>query len=119
MMGAAVFFFLNGTMPLANAVMTVMISFMVFSQIQSAGSAAASLRVVGSSIDHADQIKSLPEMDSSGADIAPASHEISLDHVSFSYDKKPILQDVSVRIPDQTTTAIVGPSGSGKPLSAI
>ena len=114
MMGAAVFFFLNGTMPLANAVMTVMISFMVFSQIQSAGSAAASLRVVGSSIDHADQIKSLPEMDSSGADIAPASHEISLDHVSFSYDKKPILQDVSVRIPDQTTTAIVGPSGSGK-----
>ena len=114
MMGAAVFFFLNGTMPLANAVMTVMISFMVFSQIQSAGSAAAILRVVGSSIDHADQIKSLPEMDSSGADIAPVSHEISLDHVSFSYDKKPILQDVSVRIPDQTTTAIVGPSGSGK-----
>lgn len=114
MMGAAVFFFLNETMPLANAVMTVIISFMVFSQIQSAGSAAASLRVVGSSIDHADQIKALPEMDSSGSDIAPASHEISLDHVSFSYDKKPILQDVSVRIPDQTTTAIVGPSGSGK-----
>ena len=70
--------------------------------------------MVGSSIDHADQIKALPEMDSSGTDIAPASHEISLDHVSFSYDKKPILQDVSVRIPDQTTTAIVGPSGSGK-----
>ena len=114
MMGAAVFFFLNGTMALANGVMTVIISFMVFSQIQSAGSAAAILRVVGSSIDHADQIKGLPEMDSSGADIAPVSHEISLDHVSFSYDKKPILQDVSVRIPDQTTTAIVGPSGSGK-----
>ncbi len=34
--------------------------------------------------------------------------------MTFSYDKKPILQDVSVRIPDQTTTAIVGPSGSGK-----
>ena len=114
MMGAAVFFFLNGTMALANGVMTVIISFMVFSQIQSAGSATAILRVVGSSIDHADQIKALPEMDSSGTDIAPASHEISLDHVSFSYDKKPILQDVSVRIPDQTTTAIVGPSGSGK-----
>ena len=114
MMGAAVFFFLNGTMPLANGVMTVIISFMVFSQIQSAGSAAAILRVVGSSIGHADQIQALPEMDSSGTVLAPVSHEISLDHVSFSYDKKPILQDVSVRIPDQTTTAIVGPSGSGK-----
>ncbi len=56
-------------MPLANGVMTVIISFMVFSQIQSAGSAAAILRVVGSSIDHADQIKALPEMDSSGRPI--------------------------------------------------
>src|SRR5699024_9884698 len=34
--------------------------------------------------------------------------------VDFSYDRKPILKDVSITIPDKTTTAIVGPSGSGK-----
>ena len=34
--------------------------------------------------------------------------------MDFSYEKKAILQDVSLTIPDKTTTAIVGPSGSGK-----
>ena len=37
-----------------------------------------------------------------------------MEHVDFSYDSKPILKNVSLAIPDKTTTAIVGPSGSGK-----
>ena len=112
--GAAVLFFLNGTMSLANALTTVIISFLIFSQIQSAGSAAAGLRVVGSSIDHADQINGIREMDDKGKVIHPQKHDISIEHVDFSYDSKPILKNVSVTIPDRTTTAIVGPSGSGK-----
>ena len=44
----------------------------------------------------------------------PKAHDISFEHVDFSYDRKPILKDVSITIPDKTTTAIVGPSGSGK-----
>ena len=112
--GAAVLFFLNGTMSLANALMAVIISFLIFSQIQSAGSAAAGLRVVGSSIDHADQINGIREMDDKGKEIHPQKHDISMEHVDFSYDSKPILKNVSVTIPDRTTTAIVGPSGSGK-----
>ena len=112
--GAAVLFFLNGTMSLANALMAVIISFLIFSQIQSAGSAAAGLRVVGSSIDHADQINGIREMDDKGKEIHPQKHDISMEHVDFSYDSKPILKNVSVTIPDKTTTAIVGPSGSGK-----
>ena len=112
--GAAVLFFLNGTMSLANALTTVIISFLIFSQIQSAGSAAAGLRVVGSSIDHADQINGIREMDDKGKEIHPQKHDISMEHVDFSYDSKPILKNVSLTIPDKTTTAIVGPSGSGK-----
>lgn len=113
-MGAAVLFCLNGTMSLPDALMTITISFMVFSQIQSTGSAAAGLRVVGSSISHADQIDDIAEMDSIGEYIHPQTHDICFDHVKFSYDKRPILKDISVVIPDRTTTAIVGPSGSGK-----
>ena len=112
--GAAVLFCLNGSMSLANALTTVIISFLIFSQIQSAGSAAAGLRVVGSSIDHADQINGIREMDDKGKEIHPQKHDISMEHVDFSYDSKPILKNVSVTIPDRTTTAIVGPSGSGK-----
>ena len=112
--GAAVVFCLSGSMILPNALMTVIISFMIFSQIQSAGSAVASLRVVGSAIDHADQIDNIPEIDGRGRDIHPKKHDIVFEHVNFSYDRKPILKDVSIAIPDKTTTAIVGPSGSGK-----
>ena len=113
-MGAGIIFCLNGSMTLSSALMTVIISFMVFSQIQSTGSAVSLLRVVGSSIDHADQIDGIPEMDSTGRPVSPERHDISFDHVDFSYDKRPILKDVSITIPDCTTTAIIGPSGSGK-----
>ena len=113
-MGAAVIFVLDGSMTLTNGLMTIVVSFMVFSQIQSAGSAMAGLRVVGSSIDHADQIDKIPEMDERGKDIYPSKHDISFEHVNFSYDRKPILKDITLSIPNKTTTAIVGPSGSGK-----
>ena len=113
-MGAGIIFCLNGSMTLSEALMTVVISFLVFSQIQSTGSAVSLLRVVGSSIDHADQIDEIPEMDSTGRPVSPKKHDISFDHVDFSYDKRPILKDISITIPDCTTTAIIGPSGSGK-----
>src|SRR5579863_3230928 len=41
--------------------------------------------------------------------------EIVFDHVSFRYDpRRPILDDVSFRVPPGGTLAIVGPSGAGK-----
>jgi ATP-binding cassette, subfamily B, heavy metal transporter len=50
---------------------------------------------------------------------APELHvsrgEIVFDRVSFSYDpRRPILDDVSFRVPPGGTLAIVGPSGGGK-----
>ena len=41
--------------------------------------------------------------------------EIVFDHVSFKYDaRRPILKDISFRVPAGKKVAIVGPSGSGK-----
>ena len=113
-LAAAVWLYLNGSLTLANALMAVIISFLIFSQIQSAGSGVSALRLVGSSIDHANQVDQIPEMDQDGAALHPDSHNIVFDHVDFSYGSRPILKDVSLTIPDRTTTAIVGPSGSGK-----
>lgn len=47
----------------------------------------------------------------------PADHSIALTNVSFTYpgnDLRPVLHDISLRIPAGKTTAIVGTSGSGK-----
>ena len=114
MMLAAVLFCRNGSMGLAEALMSVIMSFLVFAQIESAGSGLSIMRVVESSINHANQTDTIPQMDSEGQVIAPRAHDIQLEHVSFSYEQKEILHDISLSIPDKTTTAIIGPSGSGK-----
>lgn len=114
MMFAAAVFFLNGSMPLADALMCMIMSFLVFAQIVLAGSGMSLLRLVGSSIDHANQIDEIPQMDIAGKPITPKKHEIEFENVSFSYEQKEILHDISVKLPDKTTTAIIGPSGSGK-----
>ena len=110
----AVVFFLGGSMTLVNALMVVIMSFLVFAQVQSAGSGLSMLRLVSSSIDHAGQLDKVPQMDEGGKAITPAAHDITFENVSFSYEKKEILHQVSLTIPDKTTTAIIGPSGSGK-----
>lgn len=114
MMLTAVLLYLKGAMPLANALMSVIISFMVFAQIESAGSSMAILRVASSAIDHANQTDEIPEMDEGGKAFAVEKHDIVFDDVRFSYEKKEILHGISVTIPDKTTTAVIGPSGSGK-----
>lgn len=114
MMFAGVAFYLNGAMTLADALMCVIISFLVFAQIESAGSGMAILRVAASSIDHANQIDDIPQMDSDGRAVLPENHDIEFKNVSFSYDKKEILHNISVILPNKTTTAVIGPSGSGK-----
>ena len=118
-LAASVGLCLTEAMSLANALMAVIVSFLIFSQIQSAGSGVSALRLVGSSIDHANQVDDIPEMDQRGTAIRPESHEIVFDHVNFSYGSRPILKDVSLTIPDRTTTAIVGPSGSGKTTTIL
>jgi ATP-binding cassette subfamily B protein len=56
----------------------------------------------------------MPPMDIDGAEITPAKRDIELKNVDFSYDRRKIIDNVSLTIPEKTTTAFVGPSGGGK-----
>lgn len=111
---ASISFYLNGTLSLVYCLMMMVSSFMVFEQLKTAGSSMANLRITESSISRANEIDSVPVMDDRGREIVPQTHNIQLEKVDFSYETRPVLQDVSLCIPDKTTTAIVGPSGSGK-----
>lgn len=111
---ASISFYLNGTFSLVYCLMMMVSSFMVFEQLKTAGSSMANLRITESSINRANEIDSVPVMDDHGRKIVPQTHNIELESVDFSYETRPVLQDVSLCIPDKTTTAIVGPSGSGK-----
>jgi ATP-binding cassette, subfamily B, bacterial len=47
--------------------------------------------------------------------LSPLATQISLEHVTFGYDEnQPILHDLTIDIPADSTVALVGPSGCGK-----
>ena len=114
MMLAAVVFWANGTMSLANTLMVLVMAFLVFNQIKAFGMGVSMLRMAAASIDRTLETEQMPRMDEHGKAVSPKSHDITFDHVSFSYENKQILHDINVTLPNKTTTAIVGPSGSGK-----
>lgn len=111
---AAIIFCLGGTMELSNCLLMLICSFILFEQLDSAGSFSSLFRSIDIGVDKAISILNVEPMDIDGEDLSPRCEDITLSHVSFSYDSKPILRDVSLTVPEKTTVAIVGPSGSGK-----
>lgn len=112
--GAGIFFYQRGELSFLNTVMTIIVSFLAFSQIKLAGSATTSLRIVSGSIEQTKKLEEFPQMDIEGKDIKPDNSNIIFENVEFSYSGKKILDDISIEIPQNQMTAIVGPSGAGK-----
>ena len=111
---AAIAFYFGGTMELSNCLLMLICSFILFEQLDSAGSFSSLFRSIDIGVDKANAILNVKPMDIDGEDITPEHEDIVLTDVDFSYDSKPILRHVSLTIPEKSTAAIVGPSGSGK-----
>ena len=110
----SVAFYLNGTMELLNAVVMILAAFILFGALDTAGNYSALLRNVDLYVGKAQAVLNMPTMDIDGKDIIPSSYDIDVENAEFSYDKRKIIDGVSIHIPQHTTTAIVGPSGGGK-----
>ncbi|MGL6197909.1 MAG: ABC transporter ATP-binding protein [Lachnospiraceae bacterium] len=112
----AVSFYLAGTMNLTNSLMTILMSYMVFSQIQQAGSSMSELRIVSDSIDQVNTLENMPIMEVTENKTAKMNDkkDIEISNINFSYGNKSIIKNLSLTIPEKTTTAFIGPSGAGK-----
>ncbi|SDB06469.1 ATP-binding cassette, subfamily B [Ruminococcaceae bacterium FB2012] len=114
MCAASVYFCIDGSLSLLYCIMMMISSFMVYESLDVMAGFSALIRSVGLCVDQANEILSIPEMDIDGEDIEPVSRDIELKNVSFAYENKTIINGVDLKIPEKTSTAIVGPSGGGK-----
>ena len=141
MMITSLYFYLAGTMALADCATMLVCSFMLFNALEAGGNYSALLRTIDLGVPKASKILALPTMDINGRErpaeqgktvqwtvfsespsscAAKAEKKegtlslIQASNIDFAYDKRKIIDNISLSIPEHSTTAIVGPSGGGK-----
>ncbi len=121
MMITSLYFYLAGSMALADCATMLVCSFMLFNALEAGGNYSALLRVIDLGVTKASKILALPTMDIEGRERPAeqgkkdgASSLIQASNIDFAYDKRKIIDNISLSIPEHSTTAIVGPSGGGK-----
>lgn len=110
----AAFLTFKGNMDLPTMLMLDMFSFMIFGSVEAMNNAAHVLEVIDATLDKLEHIEHAKVIDKGGKDITLKNTDIEFQNVTFSYDKTPVIHNISFSIPQGSTTAIVGPSGSGK-----
>ncbi len=115
MAGASCYLAYTGRMEFPVMLMFVFFSFSIFVSLEPISDSAHALAVIDAAMDQIDALKEGNFIDSDGKNITINHYDIEFEHVNFAYEKgRQILKDVTFKIPERTTTAIVGPSGSGK-----
>lgn len=104
----------QGLMSMAFFLMFVLFSFVMFGSVENINDAAHLLGVIDSAMDKLEALENAEYIDQDGTDIKPTSYDIEFKDVSFGYDDRMVLHDLNFTIPQNATTAIVGPSGGGK-----
>jgi len=111
---ASVLLHIGGSMDLLTTIIMIISSYLIYAQLDNAGKYSALLRTVDVCVNQAQDVLSTPQMDISGKEIVPEHSDLAAENISFAYEQKKIINDISLNIPEHTTTAIVGPSGGGK-----
>lgn len=106
--------YIQESMSFPICVMLMFAAFLVYSQMDGLASNIALLRIVDTSLGRVEKVLNIPEMSGSMCVDNLSNNHIELRNVSFSYDNRTIIHEVSLFIPEKSVTAIVGHSGSGK-----
>lgn len=105
---------LGGSIDIAELLAILALAVRYVQPLVEAADLGGALRISQNSLGRMDELfatQPLPEPSESADPQAPT---IEFESVSFGYDEKPVLEDVSFSVPQRSMTAIVGPSGAGK-----
>ncbi|MEM9460860.1 MAG: ABC transporter ATP-binding protein [Myxococcota bacterium] len=104
----------TGTLDLATFVFFLLVSTQVLSPFLRIANVMGNLQLLLEGADNVQSILDEPSLPRGKRGAIPTQHGIRFANVSFGYDDKPVLHNVSFEAPAGKVTAIVGASGSGK-----
>ncbi len=110
---AGMFFLLNG-IDFMQLFLLTLSSFALFQGIEGMGIFSIFAKMTAQSLERMDMIDNIPVMSDISGKEELDQFDISYENVSFAYDSTPVLKGISFNVPEKTTTALVGLSGSGK-----
>lgn len=115
----AVTLYLNvhGSITNINTIGILLFLINIFTPIKSIYGYSASFTVMNASLDRIEKIFAEPELHDTGKGHFRNNYEgpeIEFRNVTFGYDQKTVLKDISFASGKKTMTELVGPSGGGK-----
>lgn len=105
--------YFSGSIYATKTIILIVMSFVVFSGFELAGSMQSIKGVAVQNLNSVINLRSLPVI-KEGNKTKVDTVEIEMKNVSFSYDDSELFKNLSLKIPEGKTTALVGFSGSGK-----
>lgn len=105
-----------GHMENINFIALTLFVFEMFAPIKALYSQSTRLTVMNSCMDRIEEVYREAELADKGTKKLPKAgeNEIEFENVSFAYDKKEVLHNISFSLKKNEMLALVGPSGGGK-----
>jgi ATP-binding cassette subfamily B protein len=115
-LAVSTFLYFKGAMPLNYYIGMLLFLFDLFVPIKTFYDQEARLTVMSACMDRIEALFAEKQLNDSGTQTLTDSNaaEIEYRNVTFAYDQKDVLKDVSFKADKGTMTALVGPSGGGK-----
>jgi ATP-binding cassette subfamily B protein len=105
----------SGRITLGNFLVFLSYTMTIAWPVRQMGRTLSEMSKTGVSLKRLKEILDAPaEEEEQGALKPPLDQDIVFEHVSFSYDAKPVLSDLSFAVKKGTTFGILGATGSGK-----
>ena len=107
----------NGRLSLAMFIGFLLFVFELFGPLKAFYGQVARLTVMNSCLDRIEAVFEEKQLADTGTDSLPKTSdtaEIEFQNVTFAYDKRDVLKNISFKVKKNSMTALVGPSGGGK-----
>ena len=89
------YLYFNGGLELAPLLMFIVISFRIYLPVEEIGALTGIIRLMGACLDRVENLKRIPLLDERDVDLPVIGHSIEFDNVTFSYENRKVISDLS------------------------